>query len=156
MKTQSVLMVCLGNICRSPMAEGALRAAAGKAGLSLTVDSAGTGGWHKGEAPDPRAQAAALRGGVDISGQRARQVRPADFDDFDLILAMDRDNLADLAALMPKGARAQLSLLMDHVPGRAGKSVADPYYGDAKGFDRTWAEVTAGAAGVLALISGKP
>lgn len=104
----SVLFVCLGNICRSPLAEGALRAAAVRAGLDLTVDSAGTGGWHAGDPPDRRAQAAARRHGTDISGLRARQVRPEDFRKFDHVFALDRQNLQDLQAIAPADATAEL------------------------------------------------
>ena len=152
MAEASVLFVCLGNICRSPLAEGALRAAAAARGLAVTVDSAGTGGWHVGAPPDPRAQAVARAHGVDISGLRARQVGAVDFDRFTHVVAMDRDNLAALRRLAPTGGAA-LSLLLDHVPGRAGQSVADPYYGGAEGFRTTWADVSAGAEGLLARIA---
>jgi protein-tyrosine phosphatase len=145
----SILFVCLGNICRSPLAEGVFRAEAGRLGLDAEVDSAGTGGWHQGEPPDRRAIAAAGRGGVDISRQRARKVTRADFDRFDHIVALDAENLADLERLRPAGSRARLSLLLDHVPGREGKGVADPYYGDDSHFDTTWRDATA-AARILA------
>src|SRR5436305_6689578 len=116
----SILFVCLGNICRSPLAEGAFRAEAERRGLEIEADSAGTGGWHAGEPPDRRAIAAAGRMGVDISGQRARKVTRADFDRFDHIVALDEENFADLARLRPAGSRARLSLLLDHAPGREG------------------------------------
>jgi len=145
----SVLFVCLGNTCRSPLAEGALRAAAARAGVAVEVDSAGTGSWHAGEAPDPRAQAAARRHGTDISEQRARQVRTEDFRRFDHVLALDRQNLRDLEAIRPADATAQLALLMDLVPGREGSSVADPYYGDDADFDMTWADVSAAAEALI-------
>jgi protein-tyrosine phosphatase len=148
--TYSVLFVCLGNICRSPLAEAALRAEAQRLRLDLIVDSAGTGNWHAGEAPDPRAQATARRHGVDISGLKARQVKPADFRRFTHIVALDHDNLANLRRLAPADATAELSLLLDHVPGREGQAVTDPYFGDDAGFEVTWAEVTA-AARTLAL-----
>lgn len=141
----AVLFVCLGNICRSPLAEAAFRAAIARAGLDVEVDSAGTGDWHAGEPPDRRAQAVARRNGVDISGYRARQVRTADFAHYGHIVAMDGENLAQLKQLRPAGARAVLSLLLDHVDGRAGESVADPYFGDAAGFDVTWTDVSLGA-----------
>lgn len=140
----AVLFVCLGNICRSPLAEAAFRVEAERAGLDVEVDSAGTGGWHAGEPPDPRAQAVARRNGVDISGYRARQVEPADFARFSHIVALDGDNFAVLRRLRPKEGAA-LSLLLDHVPGRRGEAVADPYYGADTGFDATWADVTLGA-----------
>ena len=141
----SVLFVCLGNICRSPLAEGALRAEAARLGLEIVVDSAGTGDWHAGEPPDRRAQAVARRNGVDISALRARQVRPSDFRRFTHVIALDRDNLANLRKLAPPDGTAELSLLLDHVPGREGQAVADPWFGDEAGFDATWADVSAAA-----------
>ena len=145
----AVLFVCLGNICRSPMAEAAMRAEAARAGVDLEVDSAGTGAGHAFEPPDPRARAVARRHGVDIDAYQARQVSADDFHRFDHIVALDADNLAALAALRPSGATARLSLLLDHVDGRAGEAVADPYWGDAAGFEITWADVGAGARGLL-------
>ncbi len=141
----SVLFVCLGNICRSPLAEGALRAEAARLGLDLVVDSAGTGDWHAGEPPDRRAIAVARRNGVDISALRARQVRVADFHRFHHVIALDHDNLSNLRRLAPPDATAELSLLLDHVEGREGQAVADPWFGDEAGFDVTWAEVAAAA-----------
>ena len=145
----SVLFVCLGNICRSPLAEGALRAEAKRLGLDLIVDSAGTGNWHAGEPPDRRAIAVARRNGVDISGLRARQVRVADFHRFHHVIALDHDNLANLRKLAPADGTAELSLLLDHVEGREGQAVTDPWFGDEAGFDVTWAEVTAAARGLV-------
>ena len=142
----SVLFVCLGNICRSPLADAALRAEAERIGLDLEVDSAGTGDWHLGYPPDPRSVAVAQRNGVDISHLRARLVTPDDFHAFDHIVALDLQNLTNLEAMRPAGAKAELSLLMDHVPGREGEPVADPYYGEDSHFDVTWREVTEGAA----------
>jgi len=150
----SLLFVCLGNICRSPLAEGALRAEAARAGVAVTVDSAGTGDWHAGEAPDPRAIAVAGRHGVDLSGLRARQVRAEDFRRFDHVIALDHRNLADLRRLAPADATAELSLLLDHVPGREGQGVVDPWFGDAAGFDVTWAEVTAAARALVGRLGG--
>ena len=141
----SVLFVCLGNICRSPLAEGALRAEAARLGLDLIVDSAGTGHWHAGEPPDERARRTALRHGVDISALRARQVRPADFRRFTHIIALDHDNFTNLRKLAPSDATAELSLLLDHVPGREGQAVADPWFGGEAGFDATWTDVSAAA-----------
>jgi protein-tyrosine phosphatase len=152
--TPSVLFVCLGNICRSPLAEGALRAEAMRLGLELIVDSAGTGDWHAGEPPDERAQRTALRNGVDISALRARQVRPADFRRFTHVVALDHDNLSNLRKLAPPDATAELSLLLGHVDGRAGQAVTDPWFGDEAGFEITWTEVTA-AAGTLAARLGR-
>jgi len=145
----SVLFVCLGNICRSPMAEGAMRQASVARGLSLMLDSVGTGGWHEGDPPDPRAIATAQRQGVDISELRARVVSPDDFRRFDLIVALDRSNLRDLRQIEPHDTTARLCLLLDFVPGRTGQSVADPYTGDLEDFAVTWAEVRAGAEGLL-------
>ena len=130
----SVLFVCLGNICRSPLAEGVLRQAVATQNLRLRVDSAGTGDWHKGSPPDSRAMAAAARAGLDISMLRARQVRVQDFTDFTHIIAMDRQNFADLAALRPSSAQAQVHLLLGD--NADGPDVPDPYYGDTAGFDR--------------------
>ncbi len=144
-KRLSILFVCLGNICRSPLAEGAMRAAADKAKLDIVIDSAGTGGWHVGNPPDPRSIKVAAENGVDISGLRARQVSPADFDTFTHIIALDNQNLADLKAMRPARPNADLSLLFDHVPGYEGMDVADPYYDDESGFARTWHEVTMAA-----------
>lgn len=145
----AVLFVCLGNICRSPLAEAAFRREAKRAGLDVEVDSAGTGNWHAGDAPDPRAQAVALRHGVDISGYAARQVRRNDFERFTHVVALDRDNLTVLEAMRPANG-AKLSLLLDHVSGREGQAVADPYYGADAGFETTWADVTAGARALVA------
>ena len=143
--TIAVLFVCLGNICRSPLAEAAFRAEAERLGLEVEADSAGTGDWHSGEPPDRRARAVAGRNGVDIARLRARQVTGDDFRRFDHIVAMDRQNLADLRRMRPADGRAEVSLLLDHVPGREGQAVADPYYGGESHFDLTWADVTAGA-----------
>lgn len=145
----ALLFVCLGNICRSPLAEGAMRVAAQEAGLDLHIDSAGTGAWHVGNPPDSRAIAIARDRGVDISGLQARQVDVADFTRFTHIFALDGQNLADLQRLAPGDATAALSLLLDTIPGREGQAVADPYYGDDSGFSVTWSDVSA-AAEVLA------
>ena len=126
-----ILFVCMGNICRSPTAEGVMRQLIADAGLEdvVEVDSAGTGGWHAGEPPDARATAAARRRGVTLEGG-ARQVRPEDFDRFDLIVAMDRENLRDLRAMAPDhGAREKLRLLAPD------QDVPDPYYGGDRGFE---------------------
>jgi protein-tyrosine phosphatase len=143
----SILFVCLGNICRSPLAEAAMKAEAARLGLDVEIESAGTGDWHVGHAPDARAQATALKHRIDISGYRGRQVKADDFRQFTHIVALDVNNLADLKRLAPKDGTAKLSLLLDHA-GRGGQSVADPYYGDDAGFETTWADVSAGAAGL--------
>ncbi|TPE61144.1 low molecular weight phosphotyrosine protein phosphatase [Sandaracinobacter neustonicus] len=146
----AILFVCLGNICRSPLAEGAFRARATAAGLDVMADSAGTGDWHVGHPPDPRAQAVARANGVDISGLRARQVRLDDFTRFSHIFAADHANLGNLRRLAPDPSPAELALLLDLVKGRQGQAVADPYYGDAQDFARSWAEVDAAAQALVA------
>jgi len=131
-----VLFVCLGNICRSPTAEGVFRQRLRLAGLDgrVETDSAGTGDWHVGKAPDSRACQAAGRRGYELDTLRARQVRLEDFQRFDLILAMDHDNLARLQALRPGSARAELDLLLRRY-GLGRDVVPDPYYGAADGFE---------------------
>lgn len=150
MSQPALLFVCLGNICRSPLAEAALRAAAERAGWPVLADSAGTGNWHAGNPPDRRAQAEAASHGIDIGAYRARQVTPADFRNFTHVLALDASNLADLRAIMPVDATAALSLLLDHVPGMAGQSVADPYFGGAAQFAETWQQVSLAAEALVA------
>lgn len=154
MAVPAILFVCMGNICRSPMAEGAMRALALAEGLEVEVDSAGTGGWHAGDPPDPRAIRCAAGYGIDIAHLRARQVTRADFDRFDWIVALDGNNLADLEALAPRQGRARLSRLLDHVPGRAGEDVADPYYGGAPNFEAAFADIHSGTVALLATIRG--
>lgn len=149
----AILFLCLGNICRSPLAEGAARAAFAKAGIDATIDSAGTGDWHIGHPPDARAQAEARRRGVDISALRGRQLRRADFYDFDLILAADATNLRDARAIRPADATAELKLMLDLLPGRGGEGVTDPYYGEDDGFAATWDDVNAVAAALVAEFS---
>lgn len=148
----SVLFVCLGNICRSPLAEGVFRDLARREGLAVEVDSAGTGDWHVGHPPDRRAQAVAARNGLDIAGLRARQVTPDDFRRFDHIVAMDASNLANLEAMRPADATAKVARLLDYAPATGVADVPDPYYGGPEGFDETHRLVEAGARGLLARI----
>lgn len=145
MAKASVLFVCMGNICRSPLAEGAFRTEAERLGLEVAVDSAGTGDWHRGEPPDPRAIAVARRNGVDISGLRARQVKPDDFRTFTHIYALDHDNLRGLLQVAPDDATAEVGLLLNLVEGRQGGAVVDPYQGDDASFDVTWSDVVLAA-----------
>ncbi len=140
----SVLFVCLGNICRSPMAVGAFRASAQLRGLECMVDSAGTAAYHLGSPPDPRAIAVAAAHGIDIAGQTARQIEREDFYRFSHIIAMDRANLEGLRARAPRDGTAQLALLMDVVDGRRGDGVVDPYHGDAETFAATWDDISLG------------
>jgi len=147
-----ILFVCLGNICRSPLAEAILREQASAAGADIDTDSAGTGDWHVGHPPDRRAIAVAAAHGVDIAGYRARQIDVRDFDAFDHIVALDRANLRDLRAIRPASAKARLSLLLDHVPGREGHDVVDPYSGADAGFETAWQDISAGVTGLLGTI----
>ena len=131
-----VLFVCLGNICRSPTAEGVFRHYVEQAGLSdqITIDSAGTADWHIGKTPDPRAQAAAAQRGYDLSPLRGRQAQAEDFATFDLILAMDKSNLNNLQALQPANSKAELALYLPRF-GISPDEVPDPYYGGEDGFE---------------------
>lgn len=149
-----ILFVCLGNICRSPTAEAVARLRFEAAGLSaVEVASAGTGGWHVGKTPDMRAQQAAAARGYDMRALRAAQVRRQDFTDFDLILAMDKDNLADLDARQPAVKQgAKLALLMDYAPGRAGEEVPDPYYGEGDGFAHVLDMIEEAVDGLIATL----
>ena len=124
--TQRILFVCLGNICRSPTAEGVFRALAARAGLTVEVDSCGTGGWHAGEPPSGPAIAAAAARGYDLTPLRARQVSRADFTRFDRIYAMDSTNLRDLRALCPPGGVQPVALLS--LAPQLGRDVPDPWY----------------------------
>lgn len=154
MKPMRILMVCLGNICRSPTAEAVLRSHAERSApdLRLQVDSAGTADYHVGEPPDPRSLAAAARRGYDLSGLRARQVRLQDFDDFDLILAMDRAVLATLQRSAPANRRSRLKLLLEFAPQAGLLEVPDPYYEGEATFEQVLDLVEAGARGLLVAI----
>ena len=150
MSQKAVLFVCLGNICRSPMAEAALRAEAVAQGLALTIDSAGTSGLHVGEGADPRAIAEAARRGVDLSTHRARAVSADDFLHFGHIYALDQQNLRDLARLAPRRPLAKVGLLLDTVPDRKGQAVIDPYYGTADDFAQAWDDAAEAARYIVA------
>lgn len=153
MTQPSVLFVCLGNICRSPLAEAALRAEAVAAGIAITIDSAGTGGWHTDSPADPRAQAEALRNGIDISDYRARQVTEDDFRRFEMIFALDQQNLRDLGRIAPRRSSAKVGLLMDLVRGREGTAVIDPYHGTQEDFAQTWEDVSLAAKQIVARLA---
>lgn len=148
-----VLFVCMGNICRSPMAEGAFRKAVTDAGLAdhFFIDSAGTIGYHAGSAPDPRAQETAKKNGIDISDQRSRKVTAADFHEFDYILAMDNENIIDLKAIK-SGGNADLSLFLSHAKGIPLNEMPDPYYGHHSQFDHCYAAAVDAADALLDLI----
>ncbi len=144
-----VLFVCLGNICRSPTAEGVFRDLIEREGLSnaIEVDSAGTHAYHVGEAPDGRAQAEAKRRGIDISGLRGRQARSQDFQTFDYILAMDRSNHDNLLNICPLGSEDRLSMFLDFAPDVGRREVPDPYYDG--GFNRVYDMIEQAATGLL-------
>jgi low molecular weight protein-tyrosine phosphatase len=146
-----ILFVCLGNICRSPTAEGVLRAIAAKEfpGLTLDVDSAGTADYHVGEPPDRRTVAAARRRGYDLAGLRARQVQPEDFTRFDYVLAMDRANLEGIERLRPTGSTARVSLFLEYSPDTSTLEVPDPYYGGVEDFERVLDLCESAARGFL-------
>lgn len=135
--SMKILFVCTGNICRSPSAEGVLRARLAARGLNhITVDSAGTHGYHIGEAPDRRSIAAARKRGIDISGLRARKVLGQDFSDFDLILALDEGHFADLTLIKPKNSACEVDLFLKYAGITHKTSVPDPYYGNLEGFEQ--------------------
>lgn len=133
-----ILMVCLGNICRSPLAEGILQDKVASRGLDWQVDSAGTGHWHVGDRPDSRSVAVARRYGIDITGQRGRQFKPQDFERFDHILVMDDQNLRDvLRQAQSDEQRAKVRLILDYSHPSGGRVVPDPYYDD-DGFEQVF------------------
>lgn len=151
MDRTSILFVCAGNICRSPLAEGIFKDIAGKAGRvdEFDVDSAGTGGWHQGAPPDRRSVAVAKRHGIDISGQRARRVTDRDFASFDLILVMDKDNLENLRSRAPAPTLAKIHLFDAYT--RSGTAdVPDPYFGGPDEFEAVYTMLLAGCTELLA------
>lgn len=150
--TTRILAVCAGNICRSPAAEAAIRAAAERAGIAVEVDSAGTGSWSVGNQPHPQAVAAAARAGLDVSG-RARRINSADFGRFDIIVVMDRANLRDVMDLAPTiEDRARVRLFRTFDPATDSEEVPDPYGGPDEGYDRTIEQVTAAADGLIEML----
>jgi len=149
-----VLFVCMGNICRSPTAQGVFRTLLETQGLEAVIetDSAGTHGYHAGAPPDGRAQETARRRGIDLSDLRARRVAPEDFSRFEYVLAMDQENYHSLSRICPRGCERKLMLLMDFAPHLRTREVPDPYYGGASGFDRVFDMVEAASEGLLAEI----
>ena len=144
MDKRRILFVCLGNICRSPLGEGILRKTAAERGLAARIetDSAGTGSWHQGEMPDPRSIDVGREHGIDISGLRARKIRTADFNDFDMIFAMDRSNLRDLVKIAPHDSS---------VSGEK-RDVPDPYYGDRRDFEAVYGMLSRGCERLLSIL----
>ncbi len=151
--TYRIQFVCLGNICRSPTAEGVMRGLVTQAGADIEVESAGTSGWHNGKLPDARSMAEAKRRGYDLSSQRSSQVSQADFDRFDLIIGMDHSNMANLRAIAPCGAKAKMKMLLDYLPEQPLREVPDPYYED--GFDQVFDLIEAACRAVLADVTAK-
>jgi protein-tyrosine phosphatase len=151
-----VLFVCLGNICRSPSAEGVFRRHLEEAGLldRVEVGSCGVGAWHLGKPPDRRAQEAAARRGIDISGLRARQLSDDDARSFDYLLAMDHDNLAAIEALLPLDSRAHAGLFLEFA-GLGRRAVPDPYYGGDQGFEEVLDLIEAASLGLIEEIRGR-
>jgi len=145
-----VLFVCLGNICRSPSAEGVFSKILEAQGLQdrVEVDSCGIGDWHSGKAPDPRAQQAAQRRGIDISGLRARQLSEDDFAVFDIILAMDHDNLSAIQAMQPESYQGTSCLFLSFA-GQPDSAVPDPYYGGEQGFEKVLDMIEAASNGLV-------
>ncbi len=148
-----ILFVCLGNICRSPTAQGVFRGLAAQAGLDVVTDGAGTGAWHVGDPPDRRACAEAAQRGYDLSDLRARQVTVSDFDDFDRIIAMDHSNMAALNAIKPCGSQTPIELFFDFAPDQPLREVPDPYYND--NFSDVFDLIEAASHGLIAELAGK-
>ena len=149
-----VLFVCTGNICRSPTAEGVFRKLVEDAGLGgrIAIDSAGTGTWHIGEAPDSRACEAARAKGINLGFIRARKVSATDFSEFDYVVAMDRTNLGELRSIAPNDKRDKVHLFLDFTDTRKGDGVPDPYYGGSDGFEKVFNLVEEASHGLLAHI----
>ena len=149
-----ILMVCLGNICRSPLAEGILQAKVNSRGLDIKVDSAGTGGWHVGQGPDHRALAIANKYGIDISQQQARQFSSTDFEDFDIIYAMDDSNLSDIVSLANSNKDLEkVQLILNEINPEDNTPVPDPYYGGDDGFEKVYQLLDAACEIIIKKIS---
>jgi len=153
-----VLFVCLGNICRSPTAEGVFRGLLRQEApeLRVEIDSAGTADYHVGDPPDPRSRRAAMRRGIDLSGLRARQVEAGDFARFDFILAMDRSNLIELQAMAAAGTRARVQLFLEYAPESGLLDVPDPYYREASGFEEVLDLAAAASRGLIRALQKIP
>jgi len=147
----NILFVCMGNICRSPSAEGFFTHALKRSGIEqeVSIDSAGTHNYHVGQAPDPRAIHATAKFGVNIGHLRARSVSLSDFHHYDMIIAMDRNNFTDLKDIQPPGSKAHLSKMMDYHPDGLPADVPDPYYGGTEGFASMCELLEAAAEGLL-------
>jgi len=155
MSKPQVLFVCLGNICRSPTAEAVFRHKAAVAELDVDIDSAGTGAWHQGELPDPRAREAGGNRGYSFAGQTARAVTIKDFEDFDLILAMDQRNLSNLTAQSPAHTRSKIKLFLEY--GRSTENeVPDPYYGGPDGFEHVLNLIEDASDGLIEVLQQSP
>jgi protein-tyrosine phosphatase len=154
MKNVKVLFVCMGNICRSPTAQGVFEKLVDEYNLAevVSVDSAGTHAYHVGEPPDARASEAAVKRGIDLSRQRARRVRAEDLDEFDYVLAMDESNYDELTSLSGPQHTAKVRLLLEFAPGLSVREVPDPYYGGVTGFERVLDLIEQASAGLLAEI----
>jgi len=151
---KNILFVCMGNICRSPVVEAVARTRFARAGLGVIVDSAGTGGWHAGDGADPRSSASALTRGYDLSAHRARQVSAEDFQRFDKLLVMDRMNLRDLTRMAPGQGHNKIAMFL-HWSGVAADHVdlPDPYYGQARDFERVVDLAEQGVEGLIAKLT---
>ena len=157
MKTVKILFVCMGNICRSPTAHGVFEHLVNTENLSnnFEIDSAGTHAYHVGSKPDKRAQNTATQKGVDLSYIRGRQVRDADFEHYDYILAMDNDNYYNLRKVCPDEYQSKISLFLDYAPNHPLDEVPDPYYGGIKGFDNVFDMVDIASKGLLEMIKNR-